>query len=185
MSAPDHRFHRWIDPAARGATKSGHQVEADADELRSLAAWLDIPSVDSLKASILLTRHGTDAVKATGKWAARTQLMCGVSLEPFPQVFAGEIDLEFRKPGSVSRDQPVAGGEIEISLEADEPGEWRPQGVDLGALLAEELSLALPDFPRKPDVTLDDEVEDLPHEEAKPNPFAVLQQLKPPSGGKQ
>ena len=64
-----------------------------------------------------------------------------------------------------------------VNLDTEEPGEWRPQGIDLGALLAEELSLAMPDFPRKPDAELEGAPDEAPADE-KPNPFAALAKLK-------
>lgn len=169
-------FHRWIAPADKGAVRSVHRIEASEAERATLAEWLDIPAVNALTAELTVTRAGTDSAKVAGSFRADLTLTCGVSLDPFEQRIDGEIEHEFRRPDAVSR----AGredGEVVVNLDTEEPGEWRPQGIDLGALLAEELSLALPDFPRKPDAELEGAPDEVPADE-KPNPFAALAKLK-------
>lgn len=171
------RFHRWVDPAERGADRK-QAVEANEGERANLAAWLDIPAVHSFHADLLVTRTGTESAEVTGDFQAEVELICGVSLDPFPQRISGTVKQEFRKPHATAhRDAVAQSGDVEIDLEQDEPGEWRPQGIDLGAMLAEELSLALPDFPRKPGAELED-LPDAGKAEDKPNPFAALARLK-------
>lgn len=181
MTTPDHRFHRWIDPGERGVTKSVHKIDANEAERAAIAAWLDIPAVNRLEATLTLARRGGDTAAATGQFSADVDLVCGVSLDIFPETITGEVDTLFRKAATTAR-RPAASetGDIQINLDEDEPVEWTAQGVDLGALLAEELSLALPDFPRKPGVEGPEAVD--PQDTEKPNPFAVLAKLKGQGG---
>jgi uncharacterized metal-binding protein YceD (DUF177 family) len=181
MTIDDPKFHRWVDPSGRGAVKSHHKLEATAAELPALAAWLAIPAVFSLTATLEVERTSAEEVAVSGTFAAEVELMCGVSLEPFRQSVGGPVSGRFRKPdGRSPRREEEQAAEIVVDLETEEPGEWRPQGIDIGALVAEELSLALPEFPRRPDAVLD--FAEPPEEDEKPNPFAVLSRLKTPPG---
>ncbi|BCW89118.1 hypothetical protein sos41_22730 [Alphaproteobacteria bacterium SO-S41] len=179
MTNDDPKFHRWVDPAGRGAVKSHHKVEAAPAELLTLAAWLGIPRVFALRADLEVERVSSSEVAVSGTFFADVELTCGVSLEDFRQKLDGPVSGRFRKPdGRAPKHEAEEAAEIVIDLDTEEPGEWRPQGVDLGGLIAEELSLALPEFPRKPDATLDLTEAAAPDE--KPNPFAVLTRLKTP-----
>ena len=178
MSNPIHNFHRWINPTQRGATESRKTIEANESERASLAAWLDIPSIESMSAEVEIRRLSSDVAGATGRIRASVELVCGVTLEPFMQPIDVNFEARFRKPaGHAPKHELADPTDIEVNLADDEPGEWLQQGIDIGAFVAEELSLALPDFPRKPDAAFEsDAVADLPDE--KPNPFAALIKLK-------
>ncbi len=176
----DHGFHRWVDPAEKGGITSERRIEATEAERAALADWLDIPGVSRLTASLKLVREDRDVTRVSGSYAADLQLVCGVSLETFAAPLKGDVEAVYRRAASGTaphRREKAEIDEIEIDLDEDEPGEWTAQGIDLGALLAAELSLAVPDFPRKPgaEVELPD---DLAAAAEKENPFAALARLK-------
>lgn len=173
MSNPGHGFHRWINPAGRAAPSS-YQIEASEAERASLAAWLRIPAVRALHADLRLHRESADAVAAAGTFRADVDLVCGVTLETFSETLTGSIDATFSK--DIGAPPVTAEEEVEINLDTEESRPWTAQGVDLGAMLAEELSLALPDFPRKPGAELPADKVATPEQE-RPNPFAVLAKL--------
>lgn len=176
------KFNRWIDPAGRRAPGVVHAIDATQTEREQLARWLDIPAVGRLHADLVLMRSGAEFVTVTGSFQADVDLVCGISLETFGETISGEITREFRKPHTIStREELGESAEVVVDLNTEEPGEWRPQGIDLGAMLAEELSLALPDFPRKPGSELE-EIEEKEAEEPPPNPFAALTRLKDTEG---
>ncbi len=183
MTITDPRFHRWIDPAERGAVRSRHKIEATPEECARLAAWLDLPSVARFDADLMVERISAEEAAVSGTFEADVELVCGVSLEPFRQVLSGPVSGRFRKPaGRAPSREEESGGDVVVDLDTEEPGEWRPQGIDIGALAAEELSLAVPDFPRKPDAVLEPPPGGEGGTDEKPNPFAVLAQLKEQSG---
>ena len=74
--------------------------------------------------------------------------------------------------------------DLELDAEAAEAPEPAPGGwIDLGELAAEQLGLALDPYPRKPDAEVPAEWKAEPVEEPvaaeRPNPFAILEKLKP------
>jgi uncharacterized metal-binding protein YceD (DUF177 family) len=173
-------FHFWVDPAEKGRVRSKHQINATAEERGRLAKWLGIPAVSSLTAEMTVERTSNETARATGRLKARVMLECGISLEPYEDVIQGEVDGTFAKPAAISlKDESKAvTAEIDIAASEDEPGEWRPAGIDIGMLVAESLSLFLPDFPRKPGAQLDFVPEDDGSEDEEPSPFAALARLK-------
>jgi uncharacterized metal-binding protein YceD (DUF177 family) len=177
MSADGLAFHRWIDPAGRGAPQGAHAFTTTDAERALIAQWLDIPSVQALTAELTLQRTGASEAAVRGTIHAKAELICGVSLEPFIETLDIPVEAAFRRPPAHGLDAAEsASGDPEINLDEDEPREWTHHGIDLGALVVEELSLALPDFPRKPGAELPGDLTD-PADEPPPNPFAVLKGL--------
>jgi len=177
MSAEGPAFHRWIDPAGRGAPQGVHEVHSTEAERAAIARWLDVPAVRSLEAALAIRRTGASEAEAEGAIRAEIELVCGVSLDPFVQSFEIPVRATFRRPPAQSLSEiDSASTEGELDLEADEPRDWTQHGIDLGALIAEEVSLALPDFPRKPGAELPSDAAPAV-EDAPPNPFAALKGL--------
>lgn len=177
MASPDHKFHRWINPLGRNANSAPQVIEADEAERAGLAAWLGIPAVTALKATVSLKREPSGCIAAAATFEASVDLVCGVSLETFPERVTGEATAIFSRDSD--HESGKLEGDVELDLEAEEPRPWGSHGIDLGAWIAEELSLALPDFPRKPGIALEAQA-DAPAAAESANPFAVLQGLKKP-----
>lgn len=78
------------------------------------------------------------------------------------------------------RDMPVP-TEIEAEIPADDTLEPLGAVIDPGAVMAEALALALPDYPRIEGAALPESAGDDPGE-ARPNPFAALAALRKDPG---
>lgn len=170
-------FHRWTDPAGRGAPQGPHIIAVTEAERAAIARWLDVPAVPALSAELTVQRTGSSEAEAKGAIHAEVELICGVSLEPFVQSFDIPVEAAFRRPPAHAlSDADSIQTASELDLDADEPRDWTQHGIDLGALVAEELSLALPDFPRKPGAELPADPAG-PDDDGPPNPFAVLKGL--------
>ncbi len=170
-------FHRWIDPAGRGAPQGVHAITTDEAERKALAVWLDVPSIPRLSAALTIRRTGASEAHVTGKIDADVELVCGVSLDNFVQHFEIPVEAVFRRPvGQTANPAESAPSDLDFDLDADEPRDWTQHGIDLGSLMVEELSLALPDFPKKPGAELPEDAP-LEADAPRPNPFAVLKGL--------
>jgi uncharacterized metal-binding protein YceD (DUF177 family) len=147
-------------------------IEAPEDARNAIAKFLGIPRIEALRAS--LTSHPwMDGVHLRGVLDARTILNCGLSLEEFEYTVREPLDLRLLPAGSRFA-PPPPGSEIVIDLSADDPPDtFEGDGIELGALLTEQLALALPAFPRKPDAVFS-----VPDGGAPPSPFSVLATLK-------
>ncbi len=153
--------------------KGGQTVNFAAGEAEraGIAAFLDLPSVESLAASFQLT-PSRGGVRVTGSVKAALHQLCVVTLEPFPVDIAEEVDVRFAPPEALG---PVTGKEIERKLTDEDPPEPLVGGaVDLGALAVEAVALGLDPFPRRPDAG----PVDVTIGEARESPFAALAALK-------
>lgn len=163
-------------------------VRPSDQERAAIAKAYDLDGIESLAAELLLKPYRKAGLRVAGTVSAKIKQTCVVSLEPFVQDVTLDVDRTF-EPHS-SRPRKIRDlnedGEIEIDLETLDPPDVMIDGVlDLGAVICEELALALDPFPRKPGVEFegagDDEEElDGSVEETKPSPFAALGALKEP-----
>ncbi len=164
-------------------------VAPDADGRKAIADAFNLVGVDDLVADFLLKPYRKAGLRVVGPVTADIRQTCVVTLEPFESRLEIAVDRTF-EPHS-SRPRKVRDlnddGEIEIDLETLDPPDVILDGVlDLGAVICEELALALDPFPRKPGVAFEEsagfsggtqgEAAETPDD--KPSPFAALQALK-------
>jgi uncharacterized metal-binding protein YceD (DUF177 family) len=144
MSQPE--FSRPVRLDTIGTARREMEVEADEAERQALARRFGIASIESLRASLSVTRNGDD-VKASGRLKAEVVQSCVVTEAPVPARVDEPFDILFRP-------QPAVGGaEEEIELdEGDMDVVFYDGGaIDIGEAVAETLSLSLDPYPRAPD----------------------------------
>ena len=78
-------FCRVIRVAALPKEGQTIKLEANAAELKALAASLKLPSIEALTASIALARSGNGGIRATGAVHGELTQVCVVSLEFLPR----------------------------------------------------------------------------------------------------
>jgi len=146
-------------------------IEASPAEREALAAFLKLPSIEALSASLALKRSASGGVRVTGAVHGEVTQVCVVSLEPFPATIDEEIDVRFapRADGGTAR-RPADEPESFSMAGEDEPDPIIDGKIDLGALAAEFFALGLDPYPRKPGASFE------PPEEpgATISPFSAL-----------
>lgn len=151
------------------------RIKPDAAVCSALARSVGVVSLTGLDADFEV-RPWLDGCEVKGRFRCEVTQVCGVSLEPFSQPLEGDIDLRLLPPGSPNL--PAAEeGEVEVSLETPDPPETLDGDlIDLDAILAEYLALAVDPFPRRPDAvfTWSQDAEDV-------SPFAALRNLTKPT----
>jgi Large ribosomal RNA subunit accumulation protein YceD len=167
QEAPFSRVIR-VDPLPKeGQTVT---IEANAAEREALAAFLNLPSIEALGASLALSPSGR-GVRVTGAVHGDLTQVCVVSLEPFPATIDEEVDVLFapRAEGGATR-RAAAEPQAFSMTDEGEPDPIVDGRIDLGALAAEFFALGLDPYPRKPGVSFE-----LPAEpEASLSPFSAL-----------
>jgi uncharacterized metal-binding protein YceD (DUF177 family) len=151
-------------------------VEASATEREALAREFGLPAIARLTGRFHVEPRRRGA-RVTGSVEADVTQVCVVTLEEFAAHVVEAVDLAFSSEPAPRRAHEIPLGEIDVTLEGDEPPELIEDGaIDLGAVTAEFLALGLDPWPRKPGAAFDapDEVE----QEAAPSPFAALQKLR-------
>jgi uncharacterized metal-binding protein YceD (DUF177 family) len=142
------------------------RLEMSAEDRADLADALDVPRVDRVEGEIKAARRA-GLIEVEGRIIAKLVRACVVSLEEMDE----EIDETFAVTFTEEQ-QPAREGEFEADLDAPEPIEGGV--VDFGAVLLEQLVLAMDPHPRIEGAA---PVED-PGAGARISPFDVLERLK-------
>jgi uncharacterized metal-binding protein YceD (DUF177 family) len=149
-------------------------LEASPDERGALAARFDLVALDRLVGEVRVRPADAGAtVHVAGRLDADVVQRCVVTLEPVPAHVAAEFDRLF------SRELPPhAQGEVEVDPEAELPEPLEGDRLDLGEILAEELSLALDPYPRSPEADRFLAEFEAEHGGGSRSPFAALAPLR-------
>lgn len=155
---------------SRGATQ--RRIIAEGPARERIAAALDLVELKSLEADLRISPW-LDGAEVQGRWAAVVVQICGITLEPFESMLAGEVSVRAVPSGSSALTiEPEH--ELELDPDADDPPDEIADGVaPLGAYVVEDLSLAIDPFPRKPGSEFK-----APDGPSEPSPFAVLARLR-------
>lgn len=156
-------FSRLVPIARVGTEPSRQRIEATPEERERLARRLDLLVLDRFAADVELRRQGGQVIILEAAFAAEFEQCCSVTLEPVRGTIADRFSLVYG---------PEENEELEITLSGDEPAFEPLTGdtIDIGEAVAQELSLALPEFPRHPDAGIGD----LTAAEPEEGPFASL-----------
>jgi hypothetical protein len=158
-------------------------VQPDAAERGRVAAWLGVPEVPRLEATIRLERLSDGLYGYEAAYTAEVVQACVVTLEPVHSVHSETVSRRYRVAPRTSGRRASREPDVEVAAEGDDETPEVLSGtlIDLAAPLLEELSLGLDPYPRAPGVTFDP-----PKDEPDPKetPFAVLAKLKQRPPGK-
>lgn len=156
------------------------EIEPDADWRAAITAELDLTGLRKLRFTGRIVAEGKADWRLEGHLGATVVQDCVVTLEPVTT----RIEEEVVRRYLTDLPEPEAG---EVEMPEDDSIEPLPREIDLGVVMIEALSLALPPFPRKPDAELGEVVVTEPG--AKPlrdadlKPFAGLASLRDKLGG--
>ncbi len=153
-------FSRLVEVAELPAKGVELSIRAEPTECAALARRGGLVAVESLAADFRLRKAEASKVEVKGTLRARVVQTCVISLEPFESDIESEIEAEFA--GDLAPDlvparfrNERAGSSPMRNAELEAPDPIIDGRIDLGALAAEFLMLALDPYPRKPGVSFD------------------------------
>ncbi len=166
-----------------------HQViEANEEERKNLARRFDLIAIDSLSAKLVVNNSkASHVVHVTGSFTAQIQQPCVVSDEPVTTDIAEDVEGWFADPAQIvslhkaRREKAIKdGNELPILEEEEDPEPFVNGQIDLGEFIAQNLSLAIPAYPRADGVSFDGHSTDASeeHKKAFRNPFEALKDWK-------
>jgi uncharacterized metal-binding protein YceD (DUF177 family) len=123
-------------------------ITATPDERAALAALNGLVEIAALTANFVVKRSGRGA-RVEGRVHAEVTQTCVVTLEPFATTIDEKVDVRFARPSEKKARAETETVELDL---ADPPDPIIDGKIDLGALTAEFLALALDPYPRKPGV---------------------------------
>ncbi|MBL1148334.1 MAG: DUF177 domain-containing protein [Pseudomonadota bacterium] len=145
-------------------------IKATEGDCKELAARLHILEIADVQAKLTLKRVRKHMIELSGKLSCEAVQECVVTLEPVKTVIDTEFDITFSE-----EEQELAEDTLMPDL-ALEPVEG--DVIDLGEIVAQQISIALPDYPRAEGVAFEGHIEApealLPPEQRTSRPFATL-----------
>lgn len=159
-----------LDNVPLGGTRI--HLQASPEECRALAARFELVRLDRLEGDVEVTPVDAGLTfHVAGRLDADVVQSCVVTFEPVPARVEAAFDRLF------GRDVPVeADAEIEVDVMAETPEPIDGDKLDLGEILAEELSLALDPYPRAPEA--DRKMAEFTDAEEAAHPFGALARLR-------
>lgn len=137
------RFYKAFDLPTKTARPIA--LEAAEEERAAVAERLGLVGIDRLAIRADLIPVGDGVWRVAGGVSAEVVQACVVTLAPVSATVAEPFDRIF------SRDaKEDAAIDIDIDYDQDDPPEPLGEGVDLGAIAVETLSLGLDPYPRAP-----------------------------------
>ncbi len=168
--------------AAGDVSPSGTEFRFEADEKQraALAKRFDIIELKSLKGTAKVKPWRRVGLALEARFTAELVQACVVTLEPVPEKLDESFTLHFLPEELIAPVTPGSEREIVVDVGSDEPPEALENGsVDIGEAVAEQLSLAMDPYPKKPGAAFQPPADETPDVAAKPaNPFAALEKLK-------
>ena len=126
-------------------------IVAKPAELLQIADYLGLLELRSLVADISATRSGSN-VSLAGRVHAELVQRCVVTLVPVVQSIDEAFDRRLVRE-TVLRHAPQSHQEVVVG-EADPPDLYAGDAIDLGAIVLEQLTLAIDPYPRAPGAEL-------------------------------
>jgi uncharacterized metal-binding protein YceD (DUF177 family) len=152
---------------------ASEHIVATERERDALAARFGLLAIHELSARLQLEPWRRGGIKVSGRWDAKVEQTCVVTLEPFAEVLREDITRYFAGQNAPG---PAAVTHSVESLEEDEPDLISGSSIDLGELVAESLGLAIDPYPRRPGANFSAGAGD--EKNPSPSPFAALEPLK-------
>jgi uncharacterized metal-binding protein YceD (DUF177 family) len=158
-------FSRLVPLARLGSEPVRESITAGAAEREALARRFGLLALDHLSATLELRRETGGVITLAATYEAAFVQSCVVSLEPVAGKLSECFSLRYGRS-----DEETQAISLDPEGEAFEP--LAGEAIDVGEAVAQELSLALPAFPRHPDAVLEESA-------SAPTitPFAALEKL--------
>ncbi|SJZ52284.1 Uncharacterized ACR, COG1399 [Enhydrobacter aerosaccus] len=181
---PQHKseLERIVDVDRMGPSGAALDIVASETERAALVRRFGFLSLPAFSARVTVDRRAGDLVVVEGRLRGKIVQACILSLEPVTQ----DLDETFRivfKQGLAEERDPES-GEALVNAQADAPEPLAGNLLDIGEIVAEQLSLAADPYPRKAGLKLED-VLPKPRSNQRPgrgeqrrHPFAGLAALR-------
>jgi len=152
--SPKPELERPIDLDRMGAGGTALEIVASESERQALARRFGFLGLPAFSARVTVDRRPGGQIVVEGRLKGRIVQSCILTLDPVAQ----DLDDSFRvvfKPG-LAEERDRESGEAILSAQADAPEPLSGNMLDVGEIVAEQLSLVADPYPRKPGAKLED-----------------------------
>lgn len=148
---PSPEFSRRVVVEVIPAEGDTRKIVAEPEERDALARRFGLLAFGELSASLRLQPLGHGLVRVEGRLTAVVEQRCVVTSEPTARRIDESFALVYGPTGA-----GAATHEVVVTADEEAPPEPIEDGaIDLGEAVAQHLALALDDFPRAPNASLD------------------------------
>jgi uncharacterized metal-binding protein YceD (DUF177 family) len=141
-------FSRRVKLARIGIEPYHQRISASEDECAALARRFDLVSLDRLEAAVELIPRGERTILLRADFEATFEQRCIVTLDPIAGVLAERFELLYGPPEAEEIAGRLVGEDVAFEPLMDD-------AIDIGEAVAQEFSLALPPFPRSPEIPIE------------------------------
>jgi hypothetical protein len=179
---PKSEIERIVDLDRMGAGGAALDIVASDSERSALAKRFGFLGLPAFSARVTVDRRPGGQVVVEGRLRGRIVQACVLTLDPVVQELDDTFRIVFKKDHLDDRDPES--GEAVLNAQADAPEPLSGNLLDVGEIVAEQLSLAADPYPRRAGAKLEDV---LPkprregrkgHGEQRRHPFAGLSVLR-------
>lgn len=187
MSQPADKEHkseieRIVDLDRLGSGGTALEIAPTDSQRAALAKRFGFLGLPVFSARVSVERRIGDQIVVEGRMRGKVVQACVLTLDPVTQDLDETFRLVFK--GGLHEDRDPASGEALISAQTDAPEPLPGPHLDVGEIVAEQLSLAVDPYPRRPGVKLEDVLPRLRtgskpgKSEQRRHPFAGLAALR-------
>ncbi len=165
-------------------------ISPSEEECEDIARRVDVLGIKDVKADLVVTRESGSAIyNVIGNFSAIVTQECVITLEPIETKISEPVEGWYAdKQSAVSfaaakreREGIKTQGEIEILDESEDPEAIIDDVIDVGELVTQHISLAIPPYPHKEGVEFeitDDKFKLNENSPLRKNPFEALKDWK-------
>jgi uncharacterized metal-binding protein YceD (DUF177 family) len=147
-------IERIIDLDRMGPGGAALEIAASDSERAGLAGRFGFLGLPAFSARVTVDRRAGGQVVVEGRLRGRIVQACILTLEPVTQELDEGFRIVFRQDLAEERDPES--GEALLNAHLDAPEPLQGNMLDIGEIVAEQLSLAADPYPRRQGVTLED-----------------------------
>jgi uncharacterized metal-binding protein YceD (DUF177 family) len=147
-------IERIVDLDRMGANGNAVDIVASDSERTALAKRFGFLGLPAFSARVTVDRRIGGQIVVEGRLRGKVVQACVLTLDPVTQELDDAFRLVFKKDLEDERDPES--GEAVLSAHADSPEPLSGNLLDVGEIVAEQLSLAVDPYPRRPGAKLED-----------------------------
>jgi uncharacterized metal-binding protein YceD (DUF177 family) len=147
-------LERIVDLDRMGAGGTAVDIVASEGERAALAKRFGFLGLPAFSARLTVDRRIGGQIVVEGRLRGKVVQACVLTLDPVTQELDDAFRLIFKKDLADERDPES--GEAVLSAHADSPEPLSGNLLDVGEIVAEQLSLAVDPYPRRPGAKLED-----------------------------
>lgn len=147
-------IERIVDLDRMGQGGAALEIVASDSERAALAKRFGFLGLPALSARVTVDRRLGGQIVVEGRLRGRIVQACVLTLDPVNQELDDAFRIVFKK--DLTDDRDPESGDAVLSAQADAPEPLTGNMLDVGEIVAEQLSLAADPYPRRPGAKLED-----------------------------